>query len=93
MRQLWVAMARHPWKLCWGLLDTHEHPSDPDTGLGVVPVFWHSSECQRLHLLLPNSFMCLTSERDLSLWGLAPWTPDFLQNPRNSTVVFLKIAD
>lgn len=47
------------------LPDTHEHPSEPDPEQGIVAVLWHSSGCQSLHPLLCNSFVCLTTERDL----------------------------
>ena len=75
------------------LPDAHEHPSKPDPEQGVAAVVQHSSGCQRLHLLLPNSFVCLISERDLPQWDLVPRTPDFLQNPMNSTLASLKIPD
>lgn len=43
-----------------------EHPSKPDPEQGIVAVLQHSSGCRRLHLLLPDSFMCLVSERGFS---------------------------
>lgn len=45
---------------------SHEHPSQPDPEQGIVAVVQHGSGCQRLHLLLPDSFMCLISEMGFS---------------------------
>lgn len=44
----------------------HEHPSKPDPEQCIVALVQHSSRCQRLHLLLLDSFMYLISEMGFS---------------------------
>lgn len=70
------------------LSDARKHSSEPDPEQGIAAVVQHVSECQRLHLLLPNSFVCRISERDLPFW-----TPDFLQNPMNATLASPQTPD
>lgn len=48
------------------LPSAHEHPSKPDPEQGIVAAVQHSSRCQRLHVLLPDNFMCFISEMGFS---------------------------